>query len=202
MREKRPRRFLLRPEKAHNAPGIPVPWDSIELVSVGKAVQVHGLQGYLKVVPFTDTLERFESLRSVYLESRDGAQTCREVESVKIQNGIVLLKFSGIDDRTAAEALQGVWISVRRDEAPELPEDSYYIFDLVGTEVFNESGSKIGTVARVEEYPANAVLIVESESEEVWIPALKEVVTAVDLNAKRLTVRLPEGLPTYPKGGI
>jgi 16S rRNA processing protein RimM len=178
-----------------------VPGDSAELVSVGKAIQAYGLHGYLKVIPTTDTLDRFESLRSVFLESRDGCLTGREVEKVKIQKGCVLLKFAGIDDRTAAESLQGAWISVRREEVPALPEDSYYTFDLVGTDVFTESGSNVGTVTRVEEYPANAVLVVESESEEVWIPALKDVVTMVDLQSGRLTVRLPEGLPTYGKGG-
>jgi 16S rRNA processing protein RimM len=169
---------------------------------VGRVVRVHGLQGFLAVIPFTDTSHRFESLRSVYIELQDGVVIRQDVEKVKIRKETVLLKFRGIDDRTAAGKFQGAWISVRRDETPRLPENSYYIFDLMGAIVYTEDGSIIGTVTRVEEYPANAVLVVESETEEVWIPALKDVVTVVDVNTKRLTVRLPEGLPTYAKGGI
>jgi len=107
------------------------------------------------------------------------------------------MKFFGIDDCTGAERFKGAWVLVRREESPKLPPDRYYIFDLIGAEVINQEGEKIGAVSRVDEYPANAVLVVKSGSEEVWIPAVKEFVTAVDLKKKRLVVRTTDGLPVY-----
>ncbi len=178
--------------------GVPSPSD---LVSLGRVIKPHGLRGQVKVNPLNGNPERFEELRVVYLEYPDGEISRVEVEKVKTQGGVVTMRFAGIDDRTAAESLAGCWISVHREDIPCLEENSYYTFDLIGMEVTDPEGNKLGTVARIDDYPANAVLVVESESEEIWIPALKELVLEVDMESKRMTVRLPEGLPTYPKQG-
>ncbi len=171
------------------------------LIAIGRVIGVHGLRGQLKVHPVTDNPERFEELRSVILELRDGKAVRFGVEKIRTQADEVFLKLEGVEDRTAAEAYRGAWVSVTREEIPELDADSFYIFDLEGMEVFNPDGTRLGVVMRVEEFPANGVLVVESDTEEIWVPALKEIVREVDTANKRMTVVLPEGLPVYPKGG-
>jgi 16S rRNA processing protein RimM len=186
-------------KRTPNSPEAPVPEN---LVAVGRVVGVHGLRGQLKVLPVTGDSERFEELRQVFLELRDGLVARYEVEKVRTQVDQVFLKLAGVDDRTAAEAFRGAWVSVAREEVPELEEDSFYIFELEGMEVFTPDGVSIGVVVRVEEFPANAVLVIESKTEEIWVPALKEIIREVDTEKKRMTVALPEGLPVYPKGGM
>ena len=171
------------------------------MVAVGRVIGVHGLRGQLKVKSVTDNPERFDELRTVFLEMPDGKTVRYGMEKVRTQADHVFLKLAGVDDRTAAEAFRGAWISVNREEIPALEKDSFYIFELEGMDVFNPEGKRIGAVVRVEEFPANGVLVVESETEEIWIPALKEIVIEVDTENKRMTIVLPDGLPVYPKGG-
>lgn len=172
-----------------------------EFVAIGRVVKAHGLRGQVKVYPLSDTVERFDVLRSVFFELPDGTAVRHTVERVKIDGGLVVMKLAGIDDRSAAESLRGAWVSVERDEVAPLGADRVYAFDLVGLTVFSDTGERVGVIVRTEMFPANDVLVVESDAEEIWIPALKEIVLGIDTAAGTMTVRLPEGLPVYPKRG-
>ena len=69
-------------------------------------------------------------------------------------------------------------------------------------QVFDLSGVKIGSVVRVDKYPANDVIIIGMEEKDIMIPAVKEFVKEIDINENRMIVEIPEGLPVYPKGKI
>jgi 16S rRNA processing protein RimM len=170
-------------------------------VSVGRAIKSHGLGGELRIQPLTDFPARFEKLKSVIMEKPDGALLLFEVEGARIQGSAVILKLRGVDDRTSADSLRGAYVTVGMENIQNLDEGSYYIFELEGMEVYDSQNIRIGTVARVEEYPANAVLVIASDSEEILLPAVKEFIVSVDTVNRRLTVQLPEGLPTYPVKG-
>lgn len=172
------------------------------MVAIGKVIAIHGLRGQLKVKSITDNPDRFDELKSVFLEPRNGETISFTVEKVRTQGDHVFLKLQGVDDRTDAEAFRGAWVSVDKAEVPPLAADSFYIFELEGMEVFGPDGMRIGVVIRVEEFPANDVIVVESETEEIWVPALKDIVREVDAANRRMIVVLPEGLPVYPKGGV
>lgn len=170
-------------------------------VSVGRAIKSHGLGGELWIKPLTDFPARFEKLKSVIMEKPDGALLLFEVEGARIQGRGVILKLRGVDDRTNADSLRGAYVTVGMENIQNLDEGSYYIFELEGMEVYDSQNIRIGTVARVEVYPANAVLVIASDSEEILLPAVKEFIVSVDTVNRRLTVQLPEGLPTYPVKG-
>lgn len=175
--------------------------DDGDLVAIGRVVGAHGLRGQIKILPLTSNRDRFEEIRSVNLELQDRMIRSYDVEKVRIQGDLCVVKLTGVDDRSSAETLRGAWVSVTRAEIPPLGEGSFYVFDLEGLEVFRSDGVRIGTVVRVEEFPANDVLVVESETEEIWIPALKDIIREVNIGERRMMVALPEGLPTYPKHG-
>jgi 16S rRNA processing protein RimM len=167
-------------------------------VTIGRITKSRGLRGELWVEPFTDDISRFKKLKSVILEKTDGSFLQVELEEAKIQKGSVVLKILGVDDRTSADSLCNSYITVNSEELEELEEGSYYIFELQGIDVFDQSEVPIGKVIRVEEYPSNAVLVIASDTEEILLPAVKEFIVSVDTGNRRLTVRLPEGLPVYP----
>jgi len=75
-----------------------------------------------------------------------------------------------------------------------LPPGHYYIFDIVGLGVFTVEGERLGVVSRVLRTGANDVYVVQGDGEEMYVPALKSVVRAIDLEARRMVVALPEGL--------
>ena len=115
------------------------------------------------------------------------------VEAVIARGGTLVLKLEGVDDRAGAQALTGSELGVRMAEVWPVPEGTYYVFDLVGCRVVGNSG-EIGVIREVLKMPANDVLVVDSGSREVLIPAVKSVVREVDLEGRVVTIEEMEGL--------
>ncbi len=176
------------------------PSNTDKLIAIGRVIKARGLRGELKIKPLTDFLKRFACLDTVKVELKNGQVMPFEVESARINGGIVIIKLKGIDSRDAADALRGAYISVTLDEVVPLDEDSFYIFELEGMDVYDTRGERIGTVIRVEKYPANDVLVVETKTTHIMIPAIKKFVIDIDIKKRQLTVDISEGLPVYPKG--
>ncbi|MBT4483632.1 MAG: 16S rRNA processing protein RimM [Candidatus Latescibacteria bacterium] len=172
---------------------------SDKLVAVGRVIKARGLEGKLKVKPLTDFIQRFEKLDSVKVELPNREIKSFEVEKASLKNNIVLVKLKGIDDRDAADAFRGLYFYVKKNELFPLDEDSFYIFDLEGMEIIDSSGT-VGHVKLIERYPANDVLVIETDAEHIMIPAVKEYIKEVNVEKRQITVDLPEGLPSYPKG--
>lgn len=159
------------------------------LITIGKIVAPHGVRGDVRVIPLTDFPERFTGLKKVLLE--DGkALTVEESRPNKQQ---YLLKFSGFNDRNAVEALRGKLLKVTREDLVALPAGHYYVFDIIGLDVFDEDGVFLGVVKDILATGANDVYIAEKEGgQPILIPAVKDVVKAIDLPGKRIIVKLQE----------
>jgi len=148
----------------------------------------------VRVLPETDSLERFLGLKRAFLGRDDDDLREVEVAWAKPRARDVVVKFVGIDSSEEAEKLRDLRIWVPREEALPLEEDSYYIPDLLGMEVVTEEGEFLGTLEDVWSLPANDVYIVRKEGKELLLPATGEVVREVDIGARRMVVRLLEGL--------
>jgi len=160
-----------------------------KLIAIGKAVAPHGVRGDVRVIPLTDFPDRFRTMKKVQLE--DGRAL--DIESVKYHNQFVHIKFRGIDDRDAAQALKGKLLMVGRDGLVKLPAGQYYIFDIVGLKVYDEAGAYLGTVTDVLPTGANDVYIAEQEGNKpLLIPAIKDVVREIDIPGGKMTVRMQE----------
>jgi 16S rRNA processing protein RimM len=170
-----------------------------DLVIIGRVIEAHGLYGEIKIEPISNVVDRFSYLRTVILELKNGECCLFKVDYAK-NNGVhIITKLNGIDTRDDAERFKNAYVSVTRDNVAPLGNNSYYIFDLEGLEVYKENNTKIGFVEKVEEYPANDVLIINTECEKIMVPAVKSYVIDVDLKAKKIIVSLSDGLPAYPK---
>jgi 16S rRNA processing protein RimM len=167
--------------------------DESDFVLIGLLRRAHGTGGEISVEPVSDIPERFQKLE--YVLVRKGSMVAESgVESVRTKGRAILLKLRGTDDRTAAEALTGAEIGVRMKDVFPVPEDTYYVFDLVGSKVIGESGREIGVLENVLQMPANDVLVVRAQGREVLIPAVKSVVKKVDRAAKRIVIEEIRGL--------
>ena len=170
---------------------------SVELFSIGKIVAPHSVRGDVRIIPWTDFPDRFYNLKTVYLDDADHQVS---VESVRPHKKNFLVKFQGCDNMNDALALKGKILKVRREELAPLPEGHFYIFDIIGLEVFTESGESLGDVTDVLETGSNDVYVVEAKEssalpkrrQPLLIPALKEVVKKIDLANKQMIVRLQE----------
>ena len=102
-----------------------------EYLEVGQIVNTFGVKGFVKVSPFTDDIRRFEKLKKVYICKNKQMHEV-EIEEVKYHKNMVLLKFKGIDDMTSAEKQKGTYLKIHRKDAISLPQDTYFIADLIG----------------------------------------------------------------------
>ena len=159
-------------------------------LEAGKIVNTHGLRGEVKISPWTDYPEVFEELKELYLS--DG--TSFKIKSVKYHKSSVIVKFSGVDDVNAAEKLKNKTVYVPREDIDDLPDDTYFVVDLIDLEVF-EDEKFIGKITEVITTGSNDVYVVKRDGEkDILIPALKEVVLDVNINEGFTKVKIPEGL--------
>ncbi len=151
-------------------------------LEVGVILKPQGIRGELKIKPFTDSAETFFAFERVFLDG-----TPYRVLSARAADGCVFLCLRGVPDRNAAELLHGKRVTVPRDEAPELPAGSYYIADLLGSEIVTREGERIGTLKDITK-AATDIYTAGMDGRDVLFPAAKGVVVEVDLERRRLVV--------------
>ncbi|MCI8645748.1 MAG: 16S rRNA processing protein RimM [Firmicutes bacterium] len=162
----------------------------MEKILIGKIVNVVGLKGELKVYCYTDKREQFEELEQIWLDEETYA-----IRNVRYQGNVVILKLEGINDRNAAEACRNKGVYIKESDLPQLPEDSYYVRDLVGLQAMDESGNVLGKVTDVIQSSSQDLYQIRMEDgKNILLPAVKEFVLAIDMEGKTMTVRLPDGL--------
>ena len=173
-----------------------------ELISIGRITGTHGYRGLLKVKPLTDFPERFNELEQVILDTGK-TQAQVQVEYCQDCKRELLIKLSGIDNLEVARQWQGALIKITPEQLYPLPEGYYYHFQLKGLMVEDEELGKLGEIKDILETGANDVYVIESpEHGEILIPAIKEVILAVDLEYNRMQIRLlPGHIPNKQKKG-
>ena len=149
---------------------------------VGEVLKPQGIRGELKIKPFTDDAEVFRAFSDVQIGG-----VSYKVLSVRTGGGAVFLGLKGVADRNAAELLRGKEVTVLREDAPAPEEGRYYIADLLGCAIVTQEGETLGTLTDVRQ-AATDIYTVNMDGKEVLFPAADGVVTAVDVNAGRITV--------------
>ena len=153
-----------------------------KMLLIGMILKPQGIRGELKVKPYTDDCEAFKGLKRVFLDGEE-----MKVLSVRGGAGTVFLGLKGVPDRNAAELLRGKEIWIPREEAPDPGEGRYYIADLLGSEIFTEEGELLGTLADVRQ-AATDLYTLNMNGKEVLFPAVKGVITALNVENKKITV--------------
>ena len=166
----------------------------MEKIKIGKIVSAVALRGEVKVYHYSDYKERFEELDSVLIESK-GKFVEYEIEKVRYQKDTAILKLAGVDDRNAAEALRERDVYITEDDLRELPEDTYYVRDLIGCAVVNdETGAAIGEITDVIQNAAQDIYQIKLASgKEALIPVVGEFVKSVSIAEKQVRVHLIPG---------
>lgn len=165
-----------------------------EEFQVGAVASVHGIKGEVKVFPTTDEPEKFKKLKTVKLKTEKEEREMRLL-SCRFFKNMVILKFEGIDSPEEAQRYRGATLWVPREQAVPLGEDEYYRADLVGLSVMTEEGEAFGTLTEVLETGANDVYEVTlSDGRTVLLPAIRDCIKKVDLEAGCMTVHVMEGL--------
>lgn len=160
---------------------------------IGQIVNTHGLKGDMKIYPYTDYPERFEEVEYLFIEGEGDKKW--NIENVRYQKNMVLLKLKGIETIEAAEELRERNLFIDDSNRRVLDEDEHMISDLVGLNVYLEDLTPVGTVKDVLQYTANDVyVIVNEEGKEFLIPALKQFIPVVDVKNNKVIITPIKGM--------
>lgn len=166
----------------------------MDLLEVGKIVNTHGLKGEVKVVSWTDFPDDFENIKTVYAKTHSG-ETLLTISNIKYQKNNLIIKFSEINSIDDAEKYKNVILSASRDDLGELPEGVYYIADLIGLDVIDDTGRHIGKIKDVFNSGASDIYEVERTGQKsLLLPVIDDVVLNIDIDGHTVTVHIIDGL--------
>lgn len=163
----------------------------MEKIKIGRIVNAVALRGEVKVYNYSGYKERYEELDRIIVEGKK-----YEIEKVRYQQQMVILKLAGVNDRNAAEAMKNKDVFITEEDLQELPEDTFYIRDLIGLEVVDaETGDNIGKLKDVLQPSNQDVYVVKrAEGSDVLIPAVSEFIKEVNVKEGFIKVHLIEGM--------
>jgi 16S rRNA processing protein RimM len=161
------------------------------MVTIGRILKPFGVRGTVRVESLSDVPGRFEGLGDVTLSASGGRVRTARVTEVRRAGAQYLVTLDAFTSPEEAGAWRDALINIPDTSVPPLPDGQYYEFMLLGLAVRTEDGECLGTIEEILETPANHVFVVRNGREERLVPALKQVVLAVDTKARTMTVRLP-----------
>lgn len=162
----------------------------MEYIEIGQIVNTNGLKGVVKVNPFTDDISKFEDLKYVYIQLKNELKKVK-IEQVRYNKNQVLLKLEGIDSIEEAEKYRNFYLKTEKESQEDLGEDTYYIVDLIGLDVYSDKNEYLGKIEDVFPTGSNDVYVVKDNlGKQILIPAIADVVKEVDLKNKKMTINL------------
>ncbi len=162
-----------------------------KFLEAGKIVGTHGIRGMLRIQPWSDSPEFLSGFDTLYLD-KDGIEAVK-VGSVKPHGNVCIAKICGVDNIEQAEALRGKVLYISREDV-ELPEGRYFISDIIGAEVFDRDGVRLGLLCDVSETGANDVWHIKCDGKEYLVPAIDEVIVSVDVDSARIVLNPMKGI--------
>ena len=167
---------------------------SDEFITIGKVVSTQSNKGEVNVLSLTDSTDRFKNLDTVFLRNSN-SRTTLNIEKIRIKKDTVILKLKDIENIQEAKMIVGSFLEVEREKAVKLPKDTYFVFEIIGLEVYTENNIFLGKVENVISTGSNDVYIVKDKNKkELFIPAIREVVKNINLEKKRITIKMVDGL--------
>jgi 16S rRNA processing protein RimM len=167
---------------------------AVLLATIGAA---HGIKGEVRVKAHSADPMALASYGVLSAQNGRGF----DIERLRLGKGVVVAKFRGVDDRNAAEALNGIDLYVARERLPAAGADEFYHADLIGLAAVNTAGEELGAVIAIYNFGAGDILeIAPPRGETMMLPFTKEIVPAVDIAAGRITVVPPAETEARPEG--
>ncbi|MEG0035071.1 MAG: ribosome maturation factor RimM [Oscillospiraceae bacterium] len=156
-------------------------------LEAGKIVNTHGIKGEVKIQPWVDNVDFLKKFELLYIDGKP-----YKLLAGREHKQCLIATLEGVSDVNAAMVLKNKTVFIDRDDA-KLPEGTFFLRDLVGASVCDESGAELGKLSEVLELPSGNVYVVSGER-EILIPAVPEFILKTDVSAGLITVRLIDGM--------
>jgi 16S rRNA processing protein RimM len=159
-----------------------------EFITIGRITKPYGVKGEVIVRNESRWYEPFMKLKKVLAESGN-ERINLEIEGIRDFKDRIAIKFKGIDNPEKAAEYRNMDLKIPRNEMPELPEEEFYGFEIIGFELFDDKNKCYGKVVDIVNLPANDALIVRTDDEtEIMIPAVKSIIKQIDVTAKKVVI--------------
>ena len=158
-----------------------------EFLDCGEIVNTHGIHGEVRIVPWADSPDFICRFSTLYVDGN-----ARNVRSSRVHKGSVITALEGVDTVEQAMALKGKTVQIRREDA-KLPDGTFFLADIIGLDVVDEAGNKLGILREVLSPSRQQVYVVAGER-EIMMPAVPEFVLETNIQGGYLKVRLIEGM--------
>ena len=158
-----------------------------EFLDCGEIVNTHGIHGEVRIVPWADSPDFICRFSTLYVDGN-----ARNVRSSRVHKGSVITALEGVDTVEQAMALKGKTVQIRREDA-KLPDGTFFLADIIGLDVVDEQGRRLGVLKEVLSPSRQQVYVVAGER-EIMIPAVPEFVLETNIQGGYLKVRLIEGM--------
>ncbi len=161
-----------------------------QFLEIGQIVNTFGIKGMIKVKAFTDDIQRFSELKEVLIDEKE-----YKIQEVKYHKNMVLLQLEGITKIEEAEKLKNEYLKIKRENAIPLEEDTYFVVDLIGLNVYSDENEYLGELIDIFNTGSNDIYVVRREEKpQLLLPAIKDVIKQIDIENKKIIVHLIKGL--------
>jgi len=167
--------------------------NDIDLISIGIITRQHGNKGEVRVLPLTDSPERYELLDNIYLVNGDNI-LMEEIEDIYYHKQFVILKLAGINSIEEAAKLRDYIIKIKENDLLPLAEGEYYIYQLIGFKVITDQGDILGLLTDIESTGGTDIFHVKGETRDYLIPAAREIVIEIDREKQIIKINPISGL--------
>lgn len=162
----------------------------MEKIKIGQITSAVGLKGEFKVYDYGEDISRYKQFEKIYINDTE-----YPLKSIRIHKNMAVLLVEGIDSRDKAEKLRSKDIYIDEQQLPKLPEGTYYIKDLIGFNVVSDEGMAIGILDDIIKNTAQPLYKVKMpDARFAYIPGVDEYILNTDIDNKKITVRIIEGL--------
>lgn len=162
--------------------------------AIGTVVKAFGIRGDVVISPLTNDVQRFKKLKRVFIGKDEATAIETIVTHTVVEQRGVRIRLAVAQERTRAEKLVGNILFVDEHDAVQPPAGSYFVHDVIGLCVLDDEGALLGTITDVLKLPANDIYVVDMNGKELLLPAVKEFIKEIDLQAKTMRVKLIEGM--------
>ncbi|GAA0353461.1 ribosome maturation factor RimM [Alkalibacterium iburiense] len=168
----------------------------MEYFDVGKVVNTHGIKGEVRVISITNTPEdRYYEGAPLTWFGTDGSKEELTVRSHRVHKNFDLLTFENYYNINQVEKFVGGMLRISEDYLLELPDNTFYIHEVIGSRVIDDTGEEVGKVKEILSPGANDVWVIQRQNKkDLLIPYIESVVLDVDLENKVVTIHIMEGL--------
>ncbi|MCL1990168.1 MAG: ribosome maturation factor RimM [Defluviitaleaceae bacterium] len=167
----------------------------IDYLKVGKIINTHALQGEVRVISNSDfKAERFKTGSQLFIDYQ-GTHVPVQIKTHRVNKNVDLLKFVDMNHINDVEKYKGCDLLVDATQLGELDETEFYFYEIMGCQVQTTSGEVLGEIIDILQTGANDVWVVKRKGEkDALIPYIEDVVKNVDIENKKVTIELLEGL--------